>query len=300
MAHLGVPRRRRRDEQAEAKSNENTHGGAVESDGRLGNRRDRRDKRAVHSLPIFLRLTDRAVILIGEGDPAAAKLRLLERAGARIVDETGDARLAIIALEDLDAARAAARRLQARGILVNVADRPELCDFTLPAIVDRNPVLIAIGTGGASAGLAKALRQRLEALLPATLGRLADELGAARGAIRARWAAADARRRAIDAALAAGGPLDPLGGGGGVTAWLAADGAAALDRVEAIRLVSPDPDELTLRAARLLGSADRIYHRADVPPAILARARADAARIACDAPPPAPPPGLSIDLAMAA
>ncbi len=287
-------------EQSRQDTRDDLHHRDVESLAALGNRRDGDDKRTVHSLPIFLRLSGRPVILVGRGDTADAKRRLLERAGARIVDETAEARIALVACEDRAEARAAAARLGARGILVNVADQPELCDFTLPAIVDRAPVLIAIGTGGASAGLAKVLRQRLEALLPASLGRLAEALGAARGAIRARWSEADARRRAIDAALAPGGPLDPFGAAGDVAAWLAGAGAARDDRVEAIRLASPDPDELTLRAARLLGSADRIYHRADVPPAILDRARADAARIACDAPPSAPPPGLSIDLAMAA
>ena len=111
----------------------------------------------MHSVPIFLRLTGRPVILVGQGDAADAKRRLLERAGASIVDEADEARLAIVACDD---PAAVAQRLGARGILVNVADRPELCDFTLPAIVDRGPVLIAIGTGGASAGLAKALSQR--------------------------------------------------------------------------------------------------------------------------------------------
>jgi uroporphyrin-III C-methyltransferase/precorrin-2 dehydrogenase/sirohydrochlorin ferrochelatase len=64
----------------------------------------------------------------------------------------------------------------------------------------------------------------------------------------------------------------------------------------AIRLHSADPDELTLREARLLGSADRIYHSADVPGAILDRARADAMRIVCANAPDAPGDGLSIDL----
>ncbi|HWL47498.1 MAG TPA: NAD(P)-dependent oxidoreductase, partial [Sphingomonadaceae bacterium] len=132
------------------------------------------------------------MILLGDGDAAAAKRRLLERAGARIVGEDDAAALAIVA----DGDEAAVARLRARGILVNATDRPDLCDFTLPAIVDRAPVLVAIGTGGASAGLAKALRQRIEALLPADLGRLAEALFAARAAIRARWPEADARRRA--------------------------------------------------------------------------------------------------------
>lgn len=234
------------------------------------------------------------MILLGEGDAADAKRRLLDRAGAIVVAEYESAQLAIVALDDPEAAVA---RLKVRGILVNAVDRPDLCDFTLPAIVDRDPLLIAIGTGGASAGLAKALRQRLEGVLPGTLGGLAQQFSAARAAIRARWPAADARRRAIDAALLPGGVLDPLCSpeGGAFGRWLAGEGAGATG-FHAIRLRSPDPDDLTLRAARLLGQADRIYHRADVPAAILDRARADAVRIACAAPPPPGEPGLTLDL----
>lgn len=250
----------------------------------------------MHSLPIFVRLTGRPVILIGAGEAADAKRRLLERAGARIVGEEDAAQLAIVAIEDDDEAEAVVARLKARGVLVNAADRPSLCDFTLPAIVDRDPVLIAIGTGGASAGLAKALRQRLEALLPAGLGRLAEALHGARGAIRARWPSAAERRRAIDAALLPGGALDPLGEGRDVAGWLDGSDGGEGARLVAIRLHSADPDELTLREARLLGSADRIYHRADAPRAILDRARADAVRIVCADAPDAPGDGLSIDL----
>lgn len=247
----------------------------------------------MHSLPIFLRLHGRPVILIGEGEAAEAKRRLLERAGAFLVGEEADARLALVATDTPDAAAA---RLKARGILVNVADRPDLCDFTLPAIVDRDPVIVAIGTGGASAGLAKTLRQRLEAILPASLGGLATALHGARERIRARWPDPSDRRRAIDTAL--DGPLDPLSGGGDVGAWLAGAAESGGDALVAIRLASPDPDDLTLRQARLLGQADRIYHRAAVPAAVLDRARADAARIVCDAPPAHPGVGLSLFIAM--
>ncbi|KEQ52821.1 precorrin-2 dehydrogenase/sirohydrochlorin ferrochelatase family protein [Sphingobium chlorophenolicum] len=250
----------------------------------------------MQSLPVFLRLQGRAVILTGEGEAADAKRRLLERAGARIVSEGEEAALAIVS----DGDEATVARLQARGILVNATDRPELCDFTLPAIVDRDPVLIAIGTGGASAGLAKALRQRIEALLPARLGALATALHDARGAIRKRWPDAAARRRAIDAGLATGGPIDPLSDKAvdAVPDWLAAQADVDADRLETIKLRSADPDDLTLRAARLLGEADRIYHAPDVPAAILDRARADAVRIAASAPPAQPGEGLSLWLEM--
>lgn len=250
------------------------------------------------ALPLFMSLAGRPVILLGDGEAAEAKRRLLERAGAAIVGEDAEAALAVVALADPEPAVA---RLRGRGVLVNAVDRPELCDFTLPAIVDRAPVIVAVGTTGASAGLAAALRQRLEALLPASLGELARALALGRGKMRSRWPAARDRRAALGEALGPGGTLDPLREHApeAVALWLAAAGDAPAPQLLAFLLASGDPDDLTLRQARALGNAERIFHRADVPPAILARARADALRIACAAPPPDPGPGLSVDLGMA-
>lgn len=278
-----------------------------------------------HSLPIFVRLQGRAVILVGDGEATEAKRRLLERAGAVVVGEDLDpypppspfvpseveghapdekrastslgtnersAQLAVVVDDD-----AAVARLKARGMLVNAVDRPELCDFTLPAIIDRDPVIVAVGTGGASAGLAAALRQRLEALLPASLGQLANGLFAARPAWRARYPNGTERRRAIAAALAPGASYDPLQPASTAgTPPEQAEGAAVT--LVTMTLTSPDPDNLTLRQARLLANADRVTHDPDVPTAILNRARADAERIACDTP-PADLPGLTVDVRMA-
>ncbi|WCT73754.1 NAD(P)-dependent oxidoreductase [Sphingomonas naphthae] len=247
------------------------------------------------NFPIFLRLAGRPVILLGDGPAAEAKGRLLDRAGAVIVGEEAPATLAVVAIADDAEARAAVARLRARHILVNAVDRPDLCDFTLPAIVDRDPLLIAIGTGGASAGLAKAVRQRIEALLPGGAGAIATALAAARAAIRARWPDTIARREAIDAALAEGGPLDPFADTGSVEGWLASETADQPAETAHVLLRSPDADDLTLREARLLGRAERICHGPDVPISILSRARADATRIAGDPPVPAGP-GLTLIL----
>lgn len=252
----------------------------------------------MHALPLFVRLEGRPVILLGDGEAAHAKRRLLERARARIVGEDADAALAIVALEEDAAAEAAIARLKARGILVNAVDRPALCDFTLPAIIDRAPVLIAISTDGASAGLAKTLRQRLEALLPPTLGALALALKAARETMRTRWPDARARRHALDAALAEGAALDPFqpGASAHVPNWLAGADHATPDALRTLTLTSDDPDQLTLEQARLLGQADTVIHAPDIAPLILARARADAVRIAADAVPDPLPAGLTLHL----
>lgn len=248
----------------------------------------------MHSLGLFHRIAGRPVIVLGEGETAQAKARLVERAGGQIVGEDDpDARLAFVVL---DQPEAAAARLRARGVLVNVADRPELCDFTLPSLLERGPVVIAVATGGVSAGLAKALRLRLEAQLPGALGTLAEALGAARDSLRRRWPDPGERRRALDAALAPGGPLDPFdpASAGRVGQWL--QGAQTpTDGVVEIVLRSADPDELTLRQARWLGAADRVVHEAGVPEAILVRARADAKRQLLDPDQPVPAePGLTV------
>lgn len=240
-----------------------------------------------NSLPLFHRVAGQPVMLLGEGEAGLAKRRLIERAGGVIVGEDDpQARLAFVTLDDPDATAA---RLKARGLLVNVTDRPDLCDFTVPSLLERGPVQVAVGTGGVSAGLAKSLRLRLEALLPHSLGDLAQGLGAIRPALKNRFPDAADRRRALDAALAQGGALDPLDSDSAarIGRWLenaASDGAATVE----IRLRSVDPDDLTLREARLLGSADCLATEPGVAPAIALRARADAVRveIKTGAPPP--------------
>ena len=249
-------------------------------------------------LPIFVNLKGRKVILVGEGDAANAKRRLIERAGGMPVD-AGDreARIAFVAVEDEAEALTAADDLKARGLLVNVVDRPEHCDFTTPAIVDRAPVLIAVGTGGASAGMAKAIRQRIETMLPDGLGGLADTIANARAAIKTRWANNADRRRAFDAAFSSGGALDPFVDhrADAVSQWLEQADDPSGTRLIEIALLSNRSDDLTLLTARLLGEADQIFHDADVALDILTRARADAVRQA-GAPPSVPPDGLTLYL----
>ncbi|MHA7819101.1 MAG: precorrin-2 dehydrogenase/sirohydrochlorin ferrochelatase family protein [Erythrobacter sp.] len=239
------------------------------------------------SLPLFHRIAGQTVLVLGDGEVAEPKRRLVERAGGivthdqqRAIDE--GVRIAFVAYEDARACEVAAINLRCAGMVVNVVDRPDLCDFTTPSILDRNPVLIAVGTAGASAGLAKHVRLRLERILPQTLGRLAEALFGAREALRERFPDGRDRRRALDEALREGGVLDALDPSAHeqVDTWAAGCTSSPVPRIEAVTLISPDPEDLTLRQARWLGEADRLLLEGDVPPAILARARADAERVA--------------------
>ena len=256
----------------------------------------------MNQLPIFLNLKDRRILLLGNGEMADAKRRLYERAGAVITDDehASGIALAVVALENDDEAMAAVVRLKARGLLVNAVDRSALCDYTTPAIIDRDPVLIAIGTGGASAGLAKALRQRLEQLLPAGLGALSVALYQARERIQQIWPEGAARRKAIDAALDPNGPLDVLADHKmeDLEAWLDQPHGQARSQVIDLELASADPDDLTLRQARWLGQADQIFASDDVPEAVLVRARADAERFTLSFWDEQPTTGLTLRIRM--
>ena len=250
----------------------------------------------IASLPLFHRIAGQPVIVLGTGEAAQAKRRLVERAGGIVVDDLqrgveSGARLAFVAHESAEAARADTLRLRDAGLLVNVPDRPELCDFTVPSILDRSPVLLAIGTGGASAGLAKALRLRLEGLLPQSLGRLALTLADARERMRARWPDAGERRRALDEALGPGEVLDPLAETSADRAGAWPEAGAGRETIAGrfeFRVAGDDPDDLTLRQARALGAADMLVHEQGVSAAILDRARADAARVPIPRAAPAP------------
>lgn len=239
----------------------------------------------MQQLPLFLTIGGKNVVVAGEGEAAEAKRRLVERAGGICLPDCPGAicrcaGIAFVADDDEAAAIVTAQRLRAKGMLVNIVDRPDHCDFTTPAIVEREPVLIAVGTGGASAGMAKAIRQRIETMLPDNLGRLAKAVYAARGAIHAKWPDTSQRRRALDAAFEQDGALDPFAEHpkNAVGKWLAKPDRPAQDGLVTIALMSGDPDDLTLRAARLLGRADHIFYDEAVGPAILRRARADAVR----------------------
>lgn len=244
-------------------------------------------------LPLAFDIQGKPVLVVGTGDMADAKARLVTAAGGVPVRIQPDAaiehaalppaRLAFVAVMDGPLAEAWAARLKSRGLMINVVDRPDLCDFQVPALVDRGAVSIAIATGGASASLAKALRERLEAWLPETLGELAETIARRRPEVARQATTVEARRAFWDKLLAPGGALDPLSGTAdpnrAITEALSGKTGAATETLT-LELASPNPDDLTLGQLRLLQRADYILHDPDVPPAVLDKARRDAVRIA--------------------
>lgn len=240
---------------------------------------------------MFFDLAGRKVVVAGEGLAADRRAELARSAGAQVmrlaatatVADFRGATAAFIATGTLEGDTALQRAARAAGVPVNVADRPALCDFILPAIVDRDGVVVAISTGGASPTLASILRGRIEAAVPERIGALAKLARTFRAQANA-LIPDPARRRGFWRRLVEG-PAARLA--------LAGDEAGArrvvLGELDAVRRrMSPvgiahivgagpgDPDLLTLRAAQLLQEADAILHDELVPAAILGRARRDA------------------------
>lgn len=153
--------------------------------------------------PICLDLADKRCLVVGIGPETERKAAALLRAGAQVVVSPGfvvadldGCTLAIAADVPLAVGEAVSQAAKARGILVNVADRPELCSFIMPAVIDRAPVTLAISTGGASPALARRLREMLDAIVPRRLGALAALAGEFRLRVR-RGIADPAQRRAF-------------------------------------------------------------------------------------------------------
>jgi uroporphyrin-III C-methyltransferase/precorrin-2 dehydrogenase/sirohydrochlorin ferrochelatase len=158
--------------------------------------------------PVSLKVAGATCLVVGGGAVAWRKARALARAGARVtaVSPRFDARfgrlpvrrvrrafraadvrgafLVVSATDDPAVNRAVFEACRRRGIPVNVVDRPELCTFIVPAVVRRGPVTVAVSTGGAFPGLAKALRRELERRLPRALGPRAARLARERRRVR--------------------------------------------------------------------------------------------------------------------
>lgn len=271
-------------------------------------------------LPVFLDLQTGPVLLVGAGDLARAKLRLLAAAGARIRWFATDGHHDVNGLDAADAARielatgdplaadlrgviavlcagagdigpAMSARAKAVGLPVNVMDDLAHSTFIFPAIVDRGDVVVAVGTGGASPVVARRVRERIEAMLPARIGDLAGFIGRWRKQIHGRIPEFPLRRRFWERVV--DGPIGALvlaGRGSEAEAALkeiadpsAFAGAHAPGAVEGrVTLVGAgpgDPDLLTIKALRALQDADVVFYDELVSPEILDRARRDASRV---------------------
>jgi uroporphyrin-III C-methyltransferase/precorrin-2 dehydrogenase/sirohydrochlorin ferrochelatase len=271
-------------------------------------------------LPVFLDLQTGPVLLIGAGELARAKLRLLTAAGARVRWYATDGNHDVSGLDAAEAARielaegnplaadlrgviailcagagdigtAMSARAKAVGLPVNVMDDLSHSTFIFPAIVDRGDVVVAVGTGGASPVVARRVRERIEAALPARIGDLATFIGRWRKSIHGRIPEFPLRRRFWERVV--DGPIGALvlaGRGNEAEAALkdipdpsAFAGAQASGQAEgSVTLVGAgpgDPDLLTIKALRALQDADVVFYDELVSSEILDRARRDASRV---------------------
>jgi len=259
-------------------------------------------------LPITLRLAGARVIVVGGGEVAVRKVRLLLKASPRIeivalelnaelaalaeqgvvrlIGESFDTaqiqgcRLVIAATDDRDLNRQVAAAADAANVPVNCVDDPAPSSFITPSLVERAPLWVAISSGGAAPVLARRLRERIEALLPAGYGRLAAFMERHRPRVKAL--AVEQRRSLWEQFLDGPGPERLLVG----------DEAAAAIELESLIQGEPargevylvgagpgDPDLLTFRALRLMQQADVVLFDRLVSPAIMELVRRDAERV---------------------
>ena len=264
--------------------------------------------------PIFLDLENQEVLVVGGGEQAVQKVRLLVRTTARIVVVVEEPNAELRGLEADGRIEVRQRRFQssdvgAQGLIyaatgdaaldsqvataarhrrvpVNVVDTPRDCSFITPAIIDRDPVVVAIGTEGMAPIIARQIKSKLEVLLPTRLGHVAKAAGQLRGRI-AKLVSDAARRRQLWERLLAGRFSDRLIAGDVVGAHDIANreiAAVAQDGVTpgSITLVGcgpGDPDLLTLKAVQVLQAADTLVIDRLVDPRVLDYARRDAKRI---------------------
>jgi len=264
--------------------------------------------------PIFLDTSKGDVLVVGGGENAARKVRLLLKTSAcvrvvapfvtseiDVLAEQGrviwqaravtaaDIRHASIVISTtgiFDIDRFVSETAQQAGIKVNVVDRQDLSTFIVPSIVDRSPVLIGISSGGAAPVLARRIRESLEASLPPGLGRVADFARSLRGKIR-NVLTDSADRRVFWDRFFEGQASEAVLAGNTAKAQIAADTLATEiaegdEKQGRVVIVGAGPgaaDLLTLRALRALQQADVIVHDALIGPDVLDLARRDAVRL---------------------
>ncbi|MEO6079353.1 MAG: siroheme synthase CysG [Steroidobacteraceae bacterium] len=266
-------------------------------------------------LPLFVDVRNRLVVVVGGGVVACRKIEHLLKAHARVrvvapqlcadlvvystlgriehrpvpfsASQLEGALLVIAATDDAAVNDAVARAARERSVLVNVVDDAARSAFIFPAIIDRSPLIVAVGTAGSSPTLARRVRTQIEALLPERLGSLAQYAGRWREAVKAALPELPARLRFWDGFF--NGPVATGLLAGNVAAADAimersleqarAAAGAQLGEVYLIGVGPGDPDLLTLRAQQLLQQADVLLYDRLVPEVILGRARRDAERI---------------------
>ena len=243
------------------------------------------------AFPAFFPLADTVVVIAGSGEAAEAKARLFDGSPATLRRLTGDkaltpaayegAVLAFVATEDDSFAMAAAAAARAAHVPVNVVDRPALCDFTTPAIIDRGQVVAAIGTGGASPMLATMLRHDIEARVPEGAGKVAALFASLQDEVRRALPETHRRRAFLRAALTGPAAQAAMRGDQAAAARLLREAlkedAPGIGQVQFIDARGP-ADLLTLRAARALAAADVLVCDEGTHAEVLALARRDAER----------------------
>ena len=244
------------------------------------------------AFPAFFPLEGAVIVIAGVGEGSEAKARLFEGSPAslrRLSDDVAfdasayqGAALAFIAHPDEGFCIAAAAAARTAGVPVNVVDRPQMCDFTTPALIDRGQVVAAIGTGGSAPLLASLLRADIEARIPAGIGQIAVLLKDMQGEIRSAFP--DLVRRRAFMRLAVNGPAAQAAMDGDL-ASARAHLRALLDRGLALSgrayvLDGQGPAELlSLKAARRLSEADILVLGEQANPQIAVLARRDAERL---------------------
>jgi len=258
------------------------------------------------SLPLHFNLQSRLCLIVGGGEQATAKARLVRAAGAHlrvvspaITDELQDLAgtqdevrnrrfeeadiedidLVICATDDEDLNARVARLAQSRHIPVNVVDNGALCTVTFPAIVDRSPVVVSVGTGGSSPILARRIREQLEKVLPGGLGRLATFLRGERASLKAKFPDVGHRRRVVERFLDSVNSERVLAGALPTGDPFESSDDDATGEVFLVGAGPGDPDLLTLRALQLMQLADVVLYDNLVSDDILDRVRRDAARV---------------------
>ncbi len=265
-------------------------------------------------LPVFLNIKNKPCLVVGGGEVAARKAALLLRAGGQVTVVSPSLDTSLQQALDEKKIQYRAARFQAsdltgchvviaatddeainhevyalamqKNIPVNVVDRPELCSFILPSIVDRSPIVVAVSSGGASPILARLLRARLETLIPASYGRLAVLAASFRDKVKQRFKQ-PAQRRLFWEKILQGSVAEMVFAGKEkqahetLEAALAAESGNSVPTGE-VYLVGAgpgDPDLLTFRALRLMQQADVVLYDRLVSAEILDLTRREAERV---------------------